>query len=461
MMRGAAMKRNRITRFELPPATALILYYLVSIGVGTFLLSLPWASTADPLGWLDALFTATSAQCVTGLVVVDTGSRFTLFGQGVILLLIQTGGLGITTFSVYLFFYLRQRVGLRGRWFVQATLLHSPVESLPDLIRTIFRLTLIIEGLGTALLAVVFVPEQGWGAGLWSALFHSISAFCNAGFSLYSDSLIRYASHPLVNVTIMVLIVLGGLGFLVLSELIVLARQRQGRRRLSLHSRLVLVTTVVLIVGGTLVMALLESGTLLQQLPAGESFWVLLFQSVTARTAGFNTIDLNRLGVPTLFFMMFLMFVGGSPGSAAGGIKTTSLALFAAILYGRLRGFGHTNIWRRTIPDETATRTLTLVMLAMLVVMVALLALLGVELQGQATASSGQAFINYAFEAMSAFGTVGLSLGVTSSLSVGGKLIIIGLMFLGRVGILTVAFAFLQRAESHPARYSEENIMIG
>jgi trk system potassium uptake protein TrkH len=446
---------------NIPPGQALILYYAAAIVLGALLLSLPIAAHGSPLSFLDALFTATSAQCVTGLIVVDTGSKLTLFGQLVVLVLIQIGGLGITTFSVYLFFYLRLGVGMRGRWIIQETLLHTPVESMKELIRAIFFLTVIIEGVGALLLAFAFVPDLGLARGLYFALFHSVSAFCNAGFALFADSLIGYRDHPLVNLTIMGLIILGGIGFLVIKELLDLLRRERRRRRLSLHTRLVLLTTGLLITGGALLIGLLESGTSLAGRGIGEGIWTALFQSVTSRTAGFNTIDLSLFGVPALFLMMFLMFVGASPGSAGGGIKTTSLALFVAILHSRLKGNPHTNVFRRTIPDEAATKTLTLVMLAILFLGAATFALLAVQTQGQAYAGSRGALMDFAFEAVSAFATVGLSLGATAHLVPMGKIVVIVLMFVGRVGLLTMAFTIVKRARRDAVRYSEENIMIG
>jgi trk system potassium uptake protein TrkH len=452
------MKRIRQRLQDLPPGQMLMLYYAAAILLGAVLLSLPVAAVGAPLPFLDALFTATSAQCVTGLAVVDTGTRFSLFGQTVILVLIQIGGLGIITFSVYLFFYLRLGVGMRGRWIIHETLLHTPVDSMQALIRDIVKHTLIIEGVGALLLALVFVPDLGLFPGLFSAIFHSVSAFCNAGFSLFPDSLIRYQGHPLVNFTIMGLIVLGGIGFLVIREVLALLAGR-GRRRFSLHSRLVLWTTGVLIAGGFLLILLSDGHTLLRHgMPRG--LLIALFQSVTARTAGFNTIDLNLLTVPTLLLMMLLMFIGASPGSAGGGIKTTSLAIFFAIFHSRLQGNEHTNILRRTIPSEVVTKVLTLVMLATLTIVVGLFALLLVQANEAALAGRGL-YLDYAFEVVSALATVGLSLGATASLLPAGKVIVIGLMYIGRVGLLTLAFTLIRRTRGGAVHYSEENIMIG
>jgi trk system potassium uptake protein TrkH len=233
-----ASLKERITK--LAPGPALILYYAIAILVGSVALSLPMAAHGEPLSFLDALFTATSAQCVTGLIVVDTGTRLTLFGQLVVLALIQIGGLGITTFSVYLFFYLRLGVGSRGRWIIQETLLHTPVNSLKELVHGIILLTLAVEGIGALLLAVAFVPEMGFWRGLYSGIFHSVSAFCNAGFALFPDSLVGYRGNPLVNPTVMGLLILGGIGFLFIREFfgyLPWRRVRKQRRRLCLQSR--------------------------------------------------------------------------------------------------------------------------------------------------------------------------------------------------------------------------------
>ncbi|MDZ4185566.1 MAG: TrkH family potassium uptake protein [Desulfuromonadales bacterium] len=444
-----------------PPGQILILYYAAAILVGTLLLATPWAANGEPLSLLDALFTATSAQCVTGLVVVDTGTKLTLFGQTVVLTLIQIGGLGIITFSVYLFIYLRLGVGMRGRWIIQETLLHTPVDSWQSLVRSIFILTLVIEGIGAALLAIVFIPEFGFLQGTYISIFHSISAFCNAGFSLFSNSLEGYRFNPLINLTIMGLIILGGIGFLVIRELLAFASPRGKRRaRLSLHSRLVLLTSGLLIVFGTVMIYWLEAGEALAGMTYSEGLWVALFQSVSARTAGFNSIDLNAFRSPTLFLIIFLMFIGASPGSAGGGVKTTSLALFFGILYNRLRGCEHTNLFKRTVPEEATSKALALVLLAVVLIGIALFGLLIVQ-SPHLVEESPRSFLKNAFEAFSAFGTVGLSMGTTAELTVPGKVIVIVLMFIGRVGLLTIAFAIAHRRNRLAVRYSEANIMIG
>ncbi|MDT8440993.1 MAG: TrkH family potassium uptake protein [Desulfuromonadales bacterium] len=448
---------------NLSPAQALVFYYALAILLGTGLLATPWAAHDEPLSFLDALFTATSAQCVTGLIVVDTGTRLTLFGQCVVLALIQIGGLGIMTFSVYLFIYLKVGMSSRGRWIIHETLMHTPVSSWHELIRGIVLMTLAIEAVGALLLAFAFVPLLGFWQGLYSAIFHSISAFCNAGFSLFTDSLSGFRDQPLVNLTVMGLIILGGIGFLVIRELLQVStsqvEKRSLRPKISLHTKIVLTASSFLIVYGAVMFGWLESGNALAGMSLAEGFWTALFQSVTARTAGFNTIDLETLRAPTVLLIIFLMFIGASPGSAGGGVKTTSMALFFAIFFNRLRGNQHVSLFRRSVPDEAITKALVLVLLAIILVALALFAL--VIVQSSDPAHDNMEFLDYAFEAFSAFGTVGLSLGATAELNSSGKLIIILLMFVGRVGLLTMAFAIAGRTRRHAPRYAEENIMIG
>jgi len=449
---------------NLSPAATLVNFYALAILLATILLMLPWAAQGTPVGFVDSLFTITSAMCVTGLTVVDTGSTFSLFGQLVILGMIQLGGLGITTFSVYLFFYVRSGVGLRDRWVINETLVHSPVRSMQDLVRAVIHLTLIIEAIGAVCLALVFVPQFGWLQGGYYAVFHAVSAFCNAGFALFSDNLVSYRNDPIVNLTIMILIILGGIGFLVMRELHdIWQRRRKGQRwRLSLHSKLVLVTSGLLIVVGWLAILALELGKgTFRDANLGEALWVTLFQSVTTRTAGFNTIDLNALGVPTIFLMIALMFIGASPGSTGGGVKTTSLALFMAALYSRLKGYRVTSVFKRTIPDETVNKTFTLFLLAALWIGLMTFLVLVSEISGSAGSQDHGVLLDYLFEVVSAFGTVGLSLGVTAKLSVMGKLLITMLMFVGRVGLLTFAFVLVKQAGREGTEYAEENIMIG
>jgi trk system potassium uptake protein TrkH len=441
----------------------LMSYYALAILIGAGVLCLPIASKGAPLSFLNALFTATSAQCVTGLSVVNTGAQLSLFGQWVVLFLIQVGGLGITTFSVYLFIYLRVGVSVRGRWIINETLLHTPIGSWHELLRDIFIMTFVIEGLGTLFLSSVFIPQMGFWPGFYCALFHAVSAFCNAGFSLFNNSMVDFQTNPLVNLTLILLITSGGIGFLVIRELAqeAYAWYRKRRRlQISLHTKIVLVTSALLTTFGTLTIWLMERSGSLAQHSFSEGLLIALFQSVSSRTAGFNSIDLNQFHVATIFLMILLMFVGASPGSSGGGIKTTSLALFFAVFYNRLKGNSHTSLFRRTIPDEAISKALTLTIMALILIGIALFSLLVAQTEAVSNGSK-MMFLSYLFETFSAFATVGLTTGATAQLTMAGKLIIILLMFIGRVGLLTLAFAIAGRARKTAGRYAEENIMIG
>ena len=432
---GKKTKRRFLQRVH--PAYLVILSYLSAALIGMILLSLPQASTSGRLHIVDALFTATSAICVTGLIVVDTGAQFTIFGKSVILILIQLGGLGVMTFSVFLFLFLGRRLGIKGRWTINETFSAAPIREVGGLIKSIFLFTFIAEAVGALLLFIHWSGEMGMGAALFAGLFHSVSAFCNAGFSLFNTSFTVYNSNYLLNIVIMLLIVIGGLGFPVIYEFITRYKYRNSCKRLilSLHTRMVLTTTAFLIVSGALLIYLLERNTSLAALSVNGKILASFFQSVTARTAGFNTLNIPSLGAATLFIILMLMFIGASPGSCGGGIKTTSLAVFFGIMKSKIKGMNSVNYWKRTLPEETVSRVLAIFILAVLTVAAGLLFLLVTQVG--ADESIKEYFLTYLFEAVSAFATVGLSMGVTSSLTISGKFVIIVLMLLGRVGLLT------------------------
>ncbi len=451
--------RKAIQRMQ--PAWLVILSYLAAALTGTVLLSLPAASTGLPLDFIDALFTATSGICVTGLIVVDTGTQFTAFGKTVLLVLIQMGGLGVMTFSVFLFQFLGRGMGLRGRWIITESFTATPQRDIKSLIRAIFVFTLIAEAIGTILLYLFWRRAMPPAGALFTGLFHSISAFCNAGFSFFGSSFVEYRGSALLNLTVMTLIVVGGIGFPVMYQLVqrVKHRKKFRRRPLSLHVRMVLWTTAILIVSGAVLVFILERGHALKDLPWHEKLFTSLFQSITARTAGFNTLDIPMLGGATLFILVMLMFVGASPGSCGGGIKTTSLAVMGAILANKIRGKTSVSIFHRTLPEETVSRALSIFILAVVTITAGLIILLITQMG--AAYPSKEFFLAYLFEAVSAFGTVGLSMGVTPTLSAAGKVVIIVLMLLGRVGLLTVAYVVTRRQRATLFRYAEEKVMIG
>ncbi|RJR26199.1 MAG: hypothetical protein C4574_07610 [Candidatus Latescibacterota bacterium] len=453
-------KRRRLAGHfrKLHPAAIIVYSYLIVILVGTLLLSLPAASTGEPLELIDAFFTATSALCVTGLGVVETGAAFSVFGKAVILALIQTGGLGVMTFSVVFFFFLGRGFSARGRWIITESFMPSPIRNVASLLASIFLFTFIAEGVGALLLFLAMRNDMATGPALFAGVFHSVSAFCNAGFSFFGTSFVRFRGNVLVNATICCLIVLGGIGFPVIYELASRARAKRMRRRvaLSLHSRAVLTMTAVLILAGAGLVFVLEWGNELAPLAPKDKVLASLFQSITARTAGFNTLDVGSLSVATLFILVMLMFVGASPGSCGGGIKTTSLAVLVAILSSRIRGRVRTSLFRRTIPTETVSRSLAVFILAVITLTAGIVLLLMTQ-----QPPPREYFLTYVFEAVSAFGTVGLSMGVTPALNTIGKLIIIVLMLLGRVGLLTVAYVVTSRRVASPYQYGEEKVMIG
>jgi trk system potassium uptake protein TrkH len=442
------------------PFRALVGAYLGLIVVGTGLLCLPWATPpAHPISPLDAAFTATSAVCVTGLVVRDTGADFTLFGQLVILALIQLGGLGIMTFSMLVLSALGGRLSLASRSILTLTLAGDGRRMrLGPLLRVVVRFTLIVELAGAGLLFLRFWGPEGAARAAYAALFHSISAFCNAGFSLWSTSLMAYRGDILVNLVVMGLIILGGVGFLVLHEGHRLWKRRQP---LSLHSKVTLATTGWLLVIGALGLWLMERRDGLAGMPASEQLVAAAFQTVSARTAGFNTIDLAELTPGGLFFLMLLMFIGGSPGSCAGGIKTTTVGVLVLAAWNRIRGRSRVNVFRRTLGRATLENAVTITIAGMLVTLAGLFALLSFQAPHSSLRELHGDFAAYLFEAISALGTVGLSVGVTSQLAPASRVVVILLMFLGRLGPLTVAIA-LTRQSAHPGwQHPEEDVMVG
>lgn len=448
--------------FSLPEAI-LVGSFGATILAGAFALLLPWAHAAGKISFLDALFTSTSAVCVTGLVVVNTGSDFTRFGQIVIMLLIQAGGLGIMTFAALMFQFLGKRMSLRSQALLHGSFFQQDIGiNFRAMFRRILWLTAITELLGAALMFLALWPQASHiGEACLSALFHAVSAFCNAGFSLYDDNLLGLRHNYLFTTTIMVLIVIGGLGHTVAHEVWRRLEYRFSRRRdepverprLSVHSQVVLWVSGILILAGSV-------GLLVLGLTAAETSWggrlaAALFQSVTARTAGFNTVDIGLLPASSLMLLVILMFIGGSPASCAGGIKTTAFAISWAELRARVLGETEVRLMDRRIPTETLWRVSLLIRLALLWNIAGVLLLLVTE-----GGRPGMGLERVLFEQISAFGTVGLSTGITDKLSTPGKLWIIATMFVGRLGPLTMAMWFFTPKPGH-VRHPEGKVMIG
>lgn len=441
------------------PIRLLIASFLALIVVGTVLLKLPWATPADkPISWIDALFTATSATCVTGLTVRDTGTDFTVFGQLVILGLAQAGGLGLLTFSIFILALFRGKVSLTQRSIFEQTLAARAGGRLWPVVRLVFLFTFVSEVFGAALLFLRWLPELGVGRAAYYGIFHSISAFCNAGFSLWPDSLSAWRGDVPVVLTVSVLIVLGSLGFFTVYEVV---ESRKTRAPLSVHSKLALTVTGALIGLGAIVIWILETGRGFTGLASGEQALAAFFQSVT-RTAGFTTVDVGLLSPATLFFLTLLMFIGGSPGSAAGGIKTTTLGVLVATMYSRLMGRSNINVFRRTLEQGTVRNALTIALGGILGAILSLFALILLESPGGTVEHERSLFFDYLFETISALGTVGLSTGITADLSPASRLFVSFLMFLGRLGPLTLASALAtDRGQLTDWQYAEEEVMVG
>lgn len=453
---------------RLNASQVLIASFALGILGGALFLRVPGLVREGSLSFLDALFTATSAICVTGLTVKDTGATFSVAGQLTLLVLFQLGGLGILTVSVFLLHQMGWSIPSRYREAVSGGYPARTPISFWDLLRDTIRLTAFVECLGALPLFVRFYSEWGdLGKALGYAVFHSVSAFCNAGFSLLPDSFVAYQDDLWINGSLMALIWTGGIGFFVLRDIKenLLARtDRRDRpffRRLSIQSRIVLLFSSLLVIVGAGLFFLLEQGDVLAGKSSLAKVLCSLFQSVTARTAGFNSVDVYQLTAPTLFVLILLMFIGASPGSTGGGIKVTSFATLMIVLYNRLRGRSQVQFHHRALSAEVVQRTVTLFILSVCFISTCLVLLLVVELEGVPHPDSRGKFLELLFEAVSAFGTVGLSTGITSALKPASKVVVILLMFVGRLGPLTLAATLADAGKARAFRVPEAGIMIG
>jgi len=434
------------------PPRVLVTGFAVLIFIGALLLMLPVSSASgQPTGFLTALFTSTSAVCVTGLVVVDTGTYWSTFGQIVIISLIQVGGLGFMTMAVLFWLIMGRRVTFRERMLIQESLNVIELSGLIRLAKQVILLTLVIQFIITLLLAIRFIPHLGFLKGIGYSLFHAVSGFNNAGFDLFGEfrSLTQFVDDPIVNFAIGSDIILGGIGFTVMADLL---RYRK-KKKLSVHTRLTLLVTGALLLLGMIVIFLLEFNNTLASLNWSGKLWASWFQSVVPRTAGFNTLDMTALRPATLFFILILMFIGASPGSTGGGIKTTTFGMVMLAVISMARGKEDAEIFGRRIPKEQIYKGLGIILLAISWIVFATLVLDVVEKAD---------FLAVLFEVVSALATVGLSAGLTPKLSGAGQVIIILTMFLGRLGPLTVAYALATRQQrKQQYRYPEERIIIG
>lgn len=445
----------KMKKRELRPGQVLGLGFGVFILIGTLLLALPIATESGiSIGFVNALFTATSAVCVTGLVVVDTGTYWTIFGKSVILLLIQVGGLGFMTMATAGAFIMGRRIGLRNRLIMQEALNQMSLSGVVRLTKYIIATTFAIEAVGAVLLSFRFIPEFGLRKGLAFSIFHSVSAFCNAGFDIMGNytSLTSYVSDPLVNIVIISLILIGGIGFSVLIDVV----QHRKYRKLSVHTKLVLMTSALLLLVGFVLFLAIEwnNPATLGELSIPQKILGATFQAVTPRTAGFNTIPIDQLETPSKLITMVLMFIGGSPGSTAGGVKTTTVGIMILTILMVIRGKEDIEFSYRRISKDIANKALAIfgIVLSLAFIIITLLTITEPNL----------AFLDIVFEVFSALGTAGLSTGITSSLSIPGKLIIAMAMFFGRLGPLTMVVALTQRGKrKSPVRYPEGKVSVG
>lgn len=461
------------------PARLMTISFGVAAVFGGFLLTLPVSlRDVESASFVDGLFTSVSAVCVTGLVVNDVASTYTLFGQFVLLVLMQAGGLGIMVLTAFFAIVAGRRLRVRSSVVLAEMIDADSMAALRRTLRNIVVYTFAIEAAGAAVLYLAFLghpevdlgpesasPAAGAGGALWSAVFHSVSAFCNAGFSLCHGNLLPFVGSWWVCGTVAVLVTLGGFGFPVLSEIAARVRNRLATHatpKFSLHARVVLLTSAVLVAAGTLAFLVLERNATLAPLSALERLLASLFQSVTARTAGFNTIDFGAIVPATLVVICFLMFVGASPGSTGGGIKTTTFAVLLAAFRGEIRGHDAPRLLDRTIPAASVRRALGVAVVSLvfqIAVMFALLLTEGDLLARYRDDALGP--LRIVFEVMSAFATCGLSTGITAQLSVTGKLLVAATMLVGRIGPLTVALAATAPPRSEPFTRPEERVMIG
>lgn len=460
------MLKDLKRKFDISPTQTVVISFAIIILIGTILLNLPLASkNGQSIGLIDALFTATSATCVTGLVVVDTGIHWSLFGKLVITLLIQIGGLGIMTFSTLLALLMGRRITLKERLLIQESFNQFDLEGMVRLTKNIIIATFAMEFVGALIYSIVFIPQFGWSRGFAYGIFHSITSFCNAGFDLMGEhtgpftSFTGYVNNPIININAMVLIVIGGLGFSVWIDSFYAIKKR-NLNELSLHSKVVLTMTAGLILLGAIFIFLMEinNPATIKNLPWSGKILASFFHSVSPRTAGYNTLDTGSLTMASSFLTIILMFIGGSPGSTAGGIKTATAGILFFTVLSVIKGRESTELFERRLPKYLIYRAVSVIMISFLLVVISTMVLSIAEVPYNNTD-----FRTLLFEATSAFGTVGLTMNYTPNLSPAGRVIIIISMFAGRVGPLTLILALARNAQKNKGhiKYPEDRIIVG
>jgi len=439
---------------RLNPAQLFIIGFMIAVFLGSLLLSLPISQSGETgLSFLDAVFTATSAVCVTGLVTQDIGTIFSGFGQGIILVLIQLGGLGIMSFYAFVNLVLNRKVSQTETVAYQESFLSGSSGETFNIVRSIFAVTLGFELIGMAILFFSWRDQfDSVAEGLFYSAFHSVSAFCNAGFSLFSDSLAGFAHSPPIILTISFLIIVGGIGFPVLFNLLRHRFFKMPLKSLKIHTKIPIITTLILILLGTGIIFLGEHHQGLAYMPQWQKWMMSFFHSVSSRSAGFSAVSLTTFSYGTLWILILLMFVGASPGSTGGGVKTTTFGVLVVSLWRTIQGRSHIEWFGRTITTRDVYRALAIIMVSVLIISTFVYGLLLTE--------TGP-FMPIFFETISAFGTVGFTMGLTETLSSWGKVLIIILMFLGRVGPLTFAFALARRKPKPNYQFPEERLLLG
>ncbi|MCR8642714.1 TrkH family potassium uptake protein [Paenibacillus sp. N1-5-1-14] len=435
------------------PPRILAVGIALIIMLGTVLLKLPFATNSGvTINWVDAFFTATSATCVTGLVVMDTGTTFSIFGQVVIISLVQIGGLGFMTFSMFFALVLKRRISLRERLILQAAMNTDSLEGIVRLIRRVLIYSLVMEGVAAIIFTIRWSMDMPLHRAIYQSIFHAISLFNNGGFDLFGEftSFQKFASDPLINIVSMILVLSGGLGFIVLSEIL----DYRKTRRLSLHSKVVISMTIILTLLGAIVIFIFEFTNIrtLGSMDFITKLYSSFFQSISARSSGTSTVGVEDLRQATQFFLILLMFIGASPGSAGGGIKTTTFAIMLGAIIAMLRGKEDVVLFRHRIAKDLILKALTIIFMALFMVV-------GVSMILSLT--EDKQFIMVLFETTSAVATVGMSMGLTPELSDFAKIVLCMVMFIGRLGPLTLAYALGSRKKKELYRYPEGKIIIG
>ncbi len=442
--------KNKMSRIQI-----ISLGFIIIILTGVLLLKLPFATkSGEAADWMTAIFTATSATCVTGLVVVDTFTYWSRFGQAVILCLIQIGGLGFMSIGIFLLLFFRKRIGLRERGLMQESVSALQISGMVRIVKMIIAGTVLFEGIGAVLLSIRFIPMLGIKEGVFYSVFHAISAFCNGGFDLMGrygqySSLVMFYDDWLVNIVIMGLITIGSLGFLVWQDI---RDKKLNFKRYRLHTKIVLVMTFAVLIVSSVLFMIFEWNNTMAGMTVWQRIWSSMFSSVTARTAGFNSVDTGLLTDSSKLLTIFLMFMGGSPGSTAGGIKTTTVVVVFLYLWSNMRNDTGCNIFGRRLDDEVIKR-------ASLVFYINLFLAMGAGLM--ICAVQRLDFLDILFEVISAIGTVGMTTGITRSLNMISRVILILLMYCGRVGSMTFAMSFIEKRKNAPVKLPVEKITVG